>query len=78
MDKRTILEHFDVVSLAVDEVVDDGVILETDPATIAVRVTKQPMEDAPSVKNIDLSEQGLLNAWEFGKRQLADRLRQGL
>lgn len=78
MDKRTILEHFDVVSLAVDEVVDDGVILETDPATIAARVTKQPMEDAPSVKNIDLSEQGLLNAWEFGKRQLADRLRQGL
>jgi hypothetical protein len=78
VDKRTILEHFDVVSLAVDEVVDDGVILETDPATIAARVTKQPMEDAPSVKNIDLSEQGLLNAWEFGKRQLADRLRQGL
>lgn len=72
------MEHFDVVSLAVDEVVDDGVILETDPATIAARVTKQPMEDAPSVKNIDLSEQGLLNAWEFGKRQLADRLRQGL
>jgi hypothetical protein len=28
------------------------------------------------MKNIDLSEQGLMNAWEFGKRRLADSLRQ--
>jgi hypothetical protein len=31
-----------------------------------------------SMKNIELSEQGFLNAWEFGKRQLAERIRQGL
>jgi coatomer subunit zeta len=30
------------------------------------------------MKNIDLSEQGLLNVWEFGKRRLAEGLRQGL
>jgi hypothetical protein len=30
------------------------------------------------MKNIDLSEQGFLNAWEFGKKHLAERLRQGL
>lgn len=77
-DKRTILENFDIVSLAIDEIADDGVILETDPATIASRVSKPPMHDASSVKGIDLSEQGLLNAWEFGKKQLAERLRQGL
>ena len=27
---------------------------------------------------IDLSEQGLMNMWDFGKRQLAERIRQGL
>lgn len=30
------------------------------------------------MKNIDLSEQGLMNMWDFGKRQLAERIRQGL
>lgn len=45
---------------------------------IASRVTKAPAQDAPNMKNIDLSEQGLMNAWEFGKRRLAEQIRQGL
>ena len=28
--------------------------------------------------DVDLSEQGLMNMWDFGKRQLAERIRQGL
>ena len=65
-------------SLAVDELVDDGIILETDPVTVASRVSRPPAQDVVSMKNIDLSEQGFLNAWEFGKRKLADRIREGL
>ncbi|CAI6335153.1 unnamed protein product [Periconia digitata] len=78
VDKRTVIENYDLVSLAVDELVDDGIILETDPVVIASRVSKPPQQDMTSMKNIDLSEQGFLNAWEFGKRQLAERIRQGL
>ncbi|KAI9833093.1 MAG: Golgi-to-ER vesicle coat component [Phylliscum demangeonii] len=77
-DKRSIIENYDLVSLAIDEMVDDGIILETDPAVVVMRVSRPPLQDAPSVKNIDLSEQGLLNAWEFGKMKLTERLRQGL
>lgn len=77
-DKRTIVENYDLVSLAIDEIVDDGIILETDPVIISSRVSKAPQQDAPNIKNIDLSEQGMLNIWEFGKAKLADRLRQGL
>lgn len=66
------------MALAIDEIVDDGVILETDPAAIASRVSKPPQHEIAGVKGIDLSEQGLLNVWEFGKKQLAERLRQGL
>ncbi|KAA6413568.1 MAG: coatomer zeta subunit [Lasallia pustulata] len=77
-DKRSILENYDLVSLAVDELVDDGIVLETDPVVVASRVSKAPAQDMASVKNIDLSEQGLLNAWEFGKMKLAERMRQGL
>ncbi|KAF2083557.1 vesicle coat component [Saccharata proteae CBS 121410] len=76
-DKRTIIENYDLVSLAIDEIVDDGIILETDPVIVASRVSRPPVQDF-NPKNIDLSEQGLLNAWEFGKRTLGERLRQGL
>ncbi|KAJ6062303.1 uncharacterized protein N7446_006423 [Penicillium canescens] len=75
-DKRTIVENYDLVSLTIDEIIDDGIILETDPVMIASRVSRAPAADAPNMKNIDLSEQGLMNAWEFGKRRLAEGLRQ--
>ncbi|PGH06819.1 hypothetical protein AJ80_08092 [Polytolypa hystricis UAMH7299] len=78
VDKRTIVENYDLVSLAIDEIIDDGIILETDPVLISSRVSRAPAQDAPNMKSIDLSEQGLLNAWEFGKRRLAEQLRQGL
>ncbi|KAF9883824.1 Golgi-to-ER vesicle coat component [Aspergillus nanangensis] len=74
-DKRTIIENYDLVALAIDEIVDDGIILETDPVLIASRVSRAPAADAPNLKNIDLTEQGLLNAWELGKRRLAEGLR---
>ncbi len=67
-----------MVSLAIDEIIDDGIILETDPVIVASRVSRPPVQDITAVKGIDLSEQGLLNAWEFGKMKLSERLRQGL
>ncbi len=51
-----------------------GVLLETDPITIASRVSKPPPQDI-NVKGIDLSEQGIVNAWEFGKRHVLERIR---
>lgn len=70
------IENYDLVSLAIDEIVDDGIILETDAMVVASRVSKPPAQDIVNVKEIDLSEQGLMNAWDFGKRKLAERLRQ--
>lgn len=78
VDKRTIIENYDLVSLAIDEIIDDGIILETDPVIVASRVSRPPVQDMSSVKGIDLSEEGLLKAWEFGKMKLGERLRQGL
>lgn len=76
-DKRTIIENYDLVSLAIDEIVDDGIVLETDPVIVSSRVSRPPAQDI-AAKGIDLSEQGLLNAWEFAKSKAQERLRQGL
>ena len=78
VDKRTIVENYDLLSLAIDEIVDDGVILETDPTIIVQRVSRAPAQDVAQLKNIDLSEQGMNNLAQFGKAKLGDWLRQGL
>lgn len=70
------MENYDLVSLAIDEIIDDGIILETDPVIVASRVTRPPAQDITSVKGIDLSEQGIMNAWEFMKAKGAERIRQ--
>jgi hypothetical protein len=78
VDKRTVIENYDLVSLAIDEIVDDGIVLETDPVIVATRVSRPPTQDANMRGGIELSEQGFLNAWEFAKAKGLERLRQGL
>ncbi|EEY18441.1 coatomer subunit zeta like protein [Verticillium longisporum] len=77
VDKRTCVENYDLVSLAIDEIIDDGIILETDPTIIVQRVSKAPAQDV-DLRRIDLSEQGVNNLAQLGKSKLADWLRQGL
>jgi coatomer subunit zeta len=77
-DRRSIIENYDLVSLAVDEIIDDGIILETDPVIIASRVSKPPTQEMPNLKNMDFNEQTLLSIWDMGKSKLAERMRQGL
>lgn len=81
VDKRSILENYDLVALCIDEICDDGYVfvqrskltrrisLETDAANILSRITKPPATDLTNVK-VDLSEQGLLNAYK-SMRELA-------
>jgi len=77
VDKRTIIDNYDLVLLAIDEIADDGIVLETDPAIVVQRVSKAPTQDV-SIGRIDLSEQGVNNLAQLGKAKLTDWLRQGL
>lgn len=56
VEKRAILENLDLVTLALDETVDDGIILETDSTTIASRVSRP----RPDVNEIQINEQSKL------------------
>ena len=74
-DKRTLIENYDLVSLAIDEICDDGIILEVDPVVVASRVSRPPAQDV-QLKGVDFSEQGVMNLLEIGKSKLAERMRQ--
>jgi len=52
VDKRSVLENFDVVLLTLDEMIDGGIILETDPQVLIQRVS---MRDA--IAEVPLAEQ---------------------
>jgi len=67
--KKTVLENLDLVLLAMDETVDGGLILETDPATIASRVA---MRGADS--DIPLAQQTLSQAFASAREQLTNSL----
>lgn len=80
-DKLTVLEKYDMVSLCIDEAIDDGIILEMDSATLVSRVTNPPsnlMSQELNLNKIDLSEKGLFNALSFASKKIGERLQQGL
>ncbi|VVT58504.1 uncharacterized protein SAPINGB_P006242 [Magnusiomyces paraingens] len=75
VDKRALLENYDLLSLVVDEAIDSGVVLEVNPAVLESRVSRAPTAEATSLSNIELSEQGLLSAYQFARGKLSERLR---
>ena len=76
LDKRTLLENYDTLAIAVDEIVDGGIILESDALSVATRVSQRPNPgDLPIA--LDFSERGLLNAYQLAKQKFADRILQG-
>eukprot|EP01116_Phalansterium_solitarium_P024650 TRINITY_DN9085_c0_g1_i1.p1 TRINITY_DN9085_c0_g1~~TRINITY_DN9085_c0_g1_i1.p1 ORF type:complete len:171 (-),score=61.61 TRINITY_DN9085_c0_g1_i1:205-717(-) len=67
VDKLAMLDNLDSVLLALDELIDDGIVLESDPSLIAQRATMK-FEDVP------LSEQTISQAMGNIKEQLARSL----
>jgi len=65
LTKKSLLDNLDYVLLSIDEVVDDGLILETEPMEIVQRVSM-----AQAVKDIPLSEQSLTQAIVSAKDHL--------
>lgn len=76
VDKLTILKNFDLVALAIDETIDDGVILETDSDVVVSRVTNAPRADLDM--NIQLNEKSIFGALSFASKKIGERLQQGL
>lgn len=67
LDKRTLLEEYDALLLVVDEIIDDGVVLETNPQNVMPEV--QPYVQ-PENQAADGAKKALLSVNRFLKQNL--------
>ncbi|XP_023336573.1 coatomer subunit zeta-1 [Eurytemora carolleeae] len=63
VDRRSLLDNLEVVMLALDEMIDNGIILEADPAALVARV-------ALRADDIPLGEQTVAQVLQSAKEQL--------
>ncbi|KAI4295387.1 hypothetical protein L6164_035437 [Bauhinia variegata] len=68
VDKKEALENLDLILLCLDEIIDGGIILETDPSVIANKVASNMDSGAP------LSEQTLSQALATAREHLTRSL----
>ncbi|CAA7260477.1 unnamed protein product [Cyclocybe aegerita] len=72
LEKRGVLENLDLVLLCLDETIDDGIIVDTDAAAIASRVSRP----RPDTTEIVINEQTIMNAYQTVKEKMQQRIGQ--
>lgn len=75
IDKHALLENYDLLSLTVNEICDNGIVVETEPTVIASRISRPSFSDG--IVQVDLSEKGLINAYQLAKEKLTERILKG-
>lgn len=73
-DKRSLMDNFDTLLLAVDELIDGGMILETDPTTIVNRVGMKGSDGAVTGVEAAFTEQSFNTMFASAREQLARSL----
>ncbi|GAA5872201.1 hypothetical protein JCM3774_002292 [Rhodotorula dairenensis] len=77
VEKRAILENLDLVVLALDETIDNGIVLETDPIAIASRVSRPRPDATVNLADIQLNEQSIMQAFTTVRDKIGQRILQG-
>jgi len=70
VDKRTLLESFEFICLAVDEILDGGIILQVEAAEVAPRVTMSKHLD-----ELPITEQTFTQAFHAARETITKTLR---
>ncbi|KAK9896030.1 snare-like protein [Cystobasidium minutum MCA 4210] len=76
IEKRSVLENLDLVVLALDETVDDGIILETDSTAIASRCSRPRPDPALNLSELKIDEQSLLAAFSTVRDRVVSKIGQ--
>ncbi|KAJ1655013.1 Golgi-to-ER vesicle coat component [Dispira simplex] len=72
LDKRMIIDSLDLVVLALDECIDDGIVGEIDSEVLVSRVSKRTTDSVDM--SVTLNEQTLLQAYQQVKERVAGHL----
>jgi hypothetical protein len=77
VSKKTVVENLDLLLLSIDEIVDDGLILETDAQVVVGRVCMvgQGADGGVAGKDVPLSEQTFSQALQTARDQLVRSFR---
>ncbi|KAI9297374.1 coatomer protein [Neoconidiobolus thromboides FSU 785] len=70
LEKRSIIENIDCIALVLDEIIDDGIILEVDTEKITFRVSKRSND----MGELQINEQTILQAYNTAKERIARSL----
>lgn len=73
LDKKSLLEQYDMFTLVIDEVIDRGIIIETESSDLAQRMSANlKAESSGSGTSFsELKGQTLSSAFNFAKQHLA-------
>ncbi|KAJ1975095.1 Golgi-to-ER vesicle coat component [Dimargaris xerosporica] len=74
VDKQSLIDGLDLVVLALDECIDDGIVAEIDPEVMVNRVSKRGTDSVDM--SVALNEQTLLSAYQQVKERFASHLLQ--
>ncbi|RIA86716.1 clathrin adaptor complex small chain-domain-containing protein [Glomus cerebriforme] len=74
VEKRTLVDNLDLVVLALDETIDDGIVLETDSNVIVSRVSRLRTDTT----DIPITEQTFIQAYHTARERVAERLLRGV
>lgn len=73
-DKRNLMDNFDVLLLTIDELIDGGMILETDPNAIVNRVGMKGSDGGAAGGDSTFSEQSFNTMFASAREQIARSL----
>lgn len=78
IDKSAILQKYDIICLIIDEVVDNGIIIETNTDVIISRITNTLYLSHDLNLNLDISEKSIFNVLSFASKKIGEKLQQNL
>ena len=73
VSKKTVVENLDLLLLSIDEIIDDGLVLETDSLVVVSRVCM--VGSADNKQDVPLSEQSFSQALQTARDQLVRSFR---
>ena len=73
LDQVSIGEYFDFIAIAINEMIFDGIVMETDPQVIASRVSKRPSQAVSELTEIRTGEQSISQAFNRAKESFFEK-----